>query len=129
MKFLILDPNEDFYPIYERKLEGYEGLKLIFCSAETNVKEIYTSFNPDCILINHSLSKASNIYNYIRELGFTGDVVILSPGKEKRIKRNYYNGIAGVVDKFLNKEDFQLKLREILKPKNVNIAVGTTIRV
>ena len=125
MKFLILDYNEDFYPIYRRKLEGLSDTDIKFCKNQLEANEACLLYKPDCILISHLLEKTYSSYDFFRKLGYKGDIIILVPGKDKFIKRNFYNGISGILDKFLNREDFQSRLTELLTPlqavKNHNI--------
>ena len=124
MKILVLDFNEDFYPIYRRKLEGIEGVEVYFAKSYVEASSIISSKDVMCVMINHLFDDTFRMYDKIRNMGFNGKIVICIAGKEKYVKRNKYNGIVGVIDKSLNGEDFRSKLVSLIQDVSVKDTQG-----
>jgi len=118
MRILILDFNDDFFPIYTRKLEQIDSIEILFAK-DINAALSFLKEDPDCILLNHLFFKKFDYYNQLREAGFQGDIIITTPGKTNIIKRSQYNGISGIIDKSLNGEDFRKSFYKILKHKYI----------
>jgi hypothetical protein len=113
MRILILDFNDNFFPIYERKLKVIKNIEILYAKDIEEAIKLLEN-NPDCILMNHLFFKKYNYYDRLRLQGFTGDIIITIPGKEKIIKRSHYNGISGIIDKSLNGDDFIKSFYSIL---------------
>lgn len=107
MKILIFDYNEDFYPLFERKLRELPFVDLSFSKDLDSTLAYLQKDKFDCILMNHLFYEKFDYYSKIREEGYKGDIIVTVAGKKKSIKRMYYNGIKGVLDKSLNGNDFR----------------------
>lgn len=107
MKVLVFDFNEDFYPLYTRKLSVIENLEISFSKDLDEVLNKIQNDNPDCILLTHMFYDKFKYYTKIRNSGYKGSIIITISGKSNIIKRNYYNGISGIIDKSLNGIDFR----------------------
>jgi len=121
MKILILDFNEDFYPIYERKLREVGDIQIFFSKDIDNALRCLKDNKPDCILLNHLFYDKLNYYSQLRTFGFTGDIIIVIAGKENIIKRSSYNGISGILDKSLNGKDFRKNFCTLLNLNSLDI--------
>lgn len=118
MKILIIDFNEDYFPIYKRKLGGTSNLGLFFAKNYLEAIDVISSNSIDCIILNHLFYNTYGIYDRLRSAGFSGKIIISVAGKEKHVKRNKYNGIVGVIDKSLNGEDFKNCLFSLVDDTN-----------
>lgn len=114
MKILVFDFNEDFYPLYIRKLSVIENMDISFAKTIEDVLKNIKINTPDCILLNHLYNDKLKYYNTIRALGYKGDIIITIAGKENTIKRGFYNGISGIIDKSLNGIDFRAQFCNIM---------------
>jgi hypothetical protein len=114
MKILIIDSNEDFFPLYARKLAPLtSGITPTMCVGLEGLLQL-AACKPDCIIVSH---RNLHIYEDIRKLGYAGPIIIAVAGKDKLIKRNYLNGISGIIDKGLNGEDFRKQFLAIYNSK------------
>lgn len=121
MKILILDFNDDFYPLYERKFNTLSFVTLNFAKDITSALAYLKTNKPDCILLNHLFYNKLDYYAKIRQTGFTGDIIIVIAGKENIVKRSRYNGISGILDKSLNGTDFRKKFCSLVKLNNMEM--------
>lgn len=106
-KILIIDSNKSFYRCYRRKLLSlHANITFIANLKELNSLIDFTQFN--FILVSH-IFKDSNgveIYNFLREKGYSGNIIIVTSERDSIVKNYYLNGITGILDKTLNSEDF-----------------------
>ncbi len=114
MKVLILDFNEDFYPIYERKLREIGNIQIFFAKDLEAALSCLADNKPDCILLNHLFYDKLDYYTQLRSFGFTGDIIIVIAGKESIIRKATYSGISGILDKSLNVKDFRKNFCNLL---------------
>jgi DNA-binding response OmpR family regulator len=121
---LIVDSNENFSLIYKRKLKGLLT-KVDFAKSVEEVKKSLDRRKYSLIIVSHVLKNMSGVdmYNYIRRLGFKGDIVIAVTAHDKDVIRNSYNGIKGVLQKCTNGKDFRSQVRKLIK-ENSQIVVN-----
>jgi len=116
MRVLIIDANEDYKNIYSRKFEKLGNIKFDFNTSLT--EEILKSLcfaKPDVILVNHYHKNVNGmeIYDLLRKWGYLGKIIITTAGKANRISRFRYNGIAGILDKSAQDDDFVKEFKSL----------------
>jgi response regulator of citrate/malate metabolism len=127
MKVLIIDLVNTYEYLYRRKFSQIKA-DLDFTSKLTDIDKKLTKKSYDLLLIGHNLKNSSGLeaYTKVRNLGYTGDVIIMSPGNNlKQIKSNYEN-ITGVMSKITNTEDFILELNKLIEKPAGDVYVPTT---
>ena len=111
-KLLVID-SKSYEPMYRRKLLDTKAEISFTESAEESIKNLGEY---DLVIVSHLLKHNSGVevYDRLREFGYAGDIVITCCNGEEQL-RPEYNGIAGLISKITNSDDFSSYIRSIIQ--------------
>jgi DNA-binding NtrC family response regulator len=111
MKILIIDLVNTYEYLYRRKLSKIKA-DVDFITKPTDIEQKLSKKHYDVLLISHNLKNSSGqeMNNKVRQLGYTGNVIIMTPGNHIKEVKECYTDITGVMSKSTNTDDFITEL-------------------
>ena len=112
IKLLVID-SKSYETMYRRKLLSTKVDLSFTESANDSIENLNTY---DLVIISHLLKNGSgvDVYNKLRSLGYSGDIVIACCNGEEMLRPSY-NGISGLISKTTNSEDFSSYICNIIQ--------------
>lgn len=119
---LIIDSNRTLEPVYRRKLRKYRNRLLFSNSVEEACEEGSYNCNIKVVFLGDLLVGASGpeAYNLLRSKGFSGHIIIIT--SNRKLKKEVYNGITGMLYKTASQEEYNEILGDIFKDEEEFLA-------